>query len=90
MRKTYGKSVIFLLVCLTGILLSSGAYAAKLLEDFGAEYGLWTYDNSNGWIQINSADPGEMAVFDNDGDGHDEAAVVFPGYGLHVWHQTEG
>jgi uncharacterized protein YkwD len=57
----------------------------ELLGDFGSAYGLWHYDRVGGWQQVNTVDPGLMVAVDVDGDGQDELAATFSGYGLWIY-----
>jgi hypothetical protein len=58
--------------------------------DFGATYGLWYWDASGGWVQRNTADPGQMVAVDIDKDGVEELVVSFSGYGLYYHDETNG
>jgi hypothetical protein len=58
--------------------------------DFGAEYGLWTWTMTGGWIQRNDVDPVQMLAADIDNDGTDELVVSFSGYGLYYDDETTG
>jgi len=53
--------------------------------DFGAAHGLWSYNTSGGWLQVNTVDPDKMVAADIDGDGKDELVVSFVGYGLYTY-----
>jgi hypothetical protein len=58
--------------------------------DFGRSYGLWLWDRTGLWQQINSADPDKMLSADVDGDGEDELTAFFVGYGLYIYDRTGG
>ena len=76
-----------------GFILNSAILNAvddEMAVDFGSTYGLYHYDQTNGWTQINTADPGEMVSVDIDNDGQDELAVGFAGYGLYTYDETNG
>jgi len=62
----------------------------ELACDFGTAYGLYYYDQTGGWTQLNTADPGEMVSVDIDEDGQDELAVSFEDYGLYTYDETNG
>ncbi|MDM8542697.1 hypothetical protein QUF90_16605 [Desulfococcaceae bacterium HSG9] len=52
-----------------------------LAQDWG-NYGLWTYDLDEGYIQITGSDTIEMITVDFDGDGKDELVGSFVGIGM--------
>jgi hypothetical protein len=56
--------------------------------DFGAAHGLWLWDQTGGWKQINSVDPDKMISTDIDGDGKDELIVSFVVYGLYIYDEA--
>jgi hypothetical protein len=58
--------------------------------DFGAAYGLWLWDQTGGWKQINTVDPDKMIAEDIDGDGQQELIVSFVGYGLNIYDKAGG
>ena len=66
------------------------SYSNGVVCDFGAAYGLWSYSNSGGWVQFNTADPDLMVAVDIDNDGQDELAVSFAGYGLYTYAPVGG
>ena len=64
----------------------------ELVLDFGANYGLWHYDQekSQPWTQLNTVNPALMTAVDIDGDGQDELVAAFPDYGLFTYDKTNG
>jgi probable HAF family extracellular repeat protein len=65
-------------------------YSGGIVCDFGAAYGLWSYNTSSRWVQLNTADADRMVAADTDGDGKDELAVSFPGWGLYLYEPETG
>jgi tetrahydromethanopterin S-methyltransferase subunit G len=60
-------------------------FGNRFAIDFGAAYGLYTYNTWEGFIRINSADPTLIAEADLDADGDMELATYFTGFGLYLW-----
>jgi len=58
--------------------------------DFGAAYGLWSYNTSAGWVLLNTVDPDQVVAADTDGDGKDELVVSFVGWGLYLYEPESG
>jgi hypothetical protein len=58
--------------------------------DFGAAYGLWSYNTSAGWMLLNTVDPDQVVAADKDGDGKDELVVSFVGWGLYLYEPEGG
>ncbi|MDM8541107.1 choice-of-anchor D domain-containing protein [Desulfococcaceae bacterium HSG9] len=48
---------------------------SKLVVDFGASLGIWSYDTE--WLQMNTNDPENMAVTDINGDSQEEVTAIF-------------
>jgi len=61
-----------------------------IAADYGAAYGLWTWNQADGWVQRNTVDPGQMTAADIDNDGVEEMVVSFSGYGLYYFDETNG
>jgi hypothetical protein len=64
-------------------------YSEGMVCDFGAAYGLWSYNTSRGWFRLNPQDPDKIVAADIDGDGTDELVVSFVGWGLYTY-EPEG
>ena len=64
-------------------------YSDGVVCDFGAAYGLWSYNTSAGWVLLNTVDPDKVVAADLDGDGKHELVVSFTGYGLYTY-EPEG
>ena len=62
----------------------------ELVGDYGSTYGLWHYDQTGGWSQLNTVGPGQMTALDIDNDSQEELAATFSGYGLWVYDPTSG
>ena len=62
----------------------------RLMVDFGAAYGLFSYSAAGGWQSINPSDADRMVAVDADGDGQQELAVSFTGYGLYLYETGTG
>ena len=60
-------------------------YSEGVVCDFGAAYGLWSYNTSEGWVPLNTEDPEQIVAADIDGDGKDELVVSFVGWGLYTY-----
>jgi hypothetical protein len=65
-------------------------YSDGVVCDFGAAYGLWSYNTSAGWVQLNTEDPGQIVAADIDGDAKDELVVSFVGWGLYLYEPEGG
>jgi hypothetical protein len=63
-------------------------YSGGAIFDFGAAYGLWSYNTSDGWVRLNPEDPDKIVSADTDGDGEDELAVSFVGWGLYIYEPS--
>jgi hypothetical protein len=57
--------------------------------DFGSAYGLWFYNECEGWNRWFTIDPDQMLAFDIDRDGDDELVVSFVEYGLYIYDPVE-
>ncbi|MCP4346513.1 MAG: hypothetical protein GY795_13430 [Desulfobacterales bacterium] len=62
----------------------------SLVADFGSDWGILGYDESNLWNSLNGNDPDKIIAADLDGDGQDEVVASFPGWGLYIWNETNG
>jgi len=60
------------------------AWDHKLAVDFDSR-GLWTYNTTSGWVNLNVNDPDIMAVANVNGTGNGELIVHFAGFGLYTW-----
>ncbi len=65
-------------------------YSEGVVCDFGAAYGLWSYNISDGWVPLNTEDPDQIVAADIDGDGKDELVVSFVGWGLYIYEPASG
>ena len=65
-------------------------YSDGVICDFGAAYGLWSYNTSAGWVRLNTEDPGQIVAADTDGDGKDELVVSFVGWGVYLYEPEGG
>jgi hypothetical protein len=65
-------------------------YSDGVVCDFGAAYGLWSYNTSAGWVRLNTVDPDKVVAADLDGDGKDELVVSFAGWGLYTYEPVGG
>jgi len=63
-------------------------YSDGVVCDFGAAYGLWSYNTSRGWSRLNTEDPDKIMAADIDGDGKDELVVSFVGWGLYTYESV--
>ncbi|MCP4346501.1 MAG: hypothetical protein GY795_13370 [Desulfobacterales bacterium] len=66
-------------------------FNSGLMLDFGSEWGLFRYNEANGWTPLNNNDPYDMVAADIDGNGQDELAVSFVSdtpeiEGLYIWN----
>jgi len=64
-------------------------YSDGVVCDFGAAYGLWSYNTSEGWVPLNAEDPDKIVAADLDGDGKDEPVVSFEGWGLYTYEPAD-
>ncbi|MDM8540185.1 FG-GAP repeat protein [Desulfococcaceae bacterium HSG9] len=60
------------------------AWDHKLAVDFDSR-GIWTYNTTDGWVNLSVNDPDIMAVANVNGAGNDELIVYFSGLGLYTW-----
>ena len=60
-------------------------YSQGVICDYGAAYGLWSYNTSKGWRLLNTEDPDKIVAADIDGAGEDELVVSFVGWGLYSY-----
>ena len=57
-----------------------------LAQDWGNQgWGLWTYDPTDGYIQLTGSEPIEIVMVDFDSDGKDELVGSFVGIGMYVY-----
>ncbi len=66
-------------------------FNSGLMLDFGSEWGLFRYNEANGWTLLNNNDPYDMVAADIDSNGQDELAVSFVSdtpeiEGLYIWN----
>ena len=62
----------------------------ELVSNYGDTYGLWHYDQTGGWSQLNTIGAGQMTALDIDNDTQEELAATFSGYGLWIYDPTGG
>jgi hypothetical protein len=60
-------------------------FGNKLAVDFGSQYGLYTYNTTEKFIRINSANPTIITEVDVDSDRVMELTAYFAGSGIYIW-----
>jgi len=73
-----------------GIYGQKFSFRNKLILNFGPAYGLYQYDQAEGWKQWNTVNPSQMVTVDFNRDGTEEIIAAFPGYGLYTYDSANG